>query len=275
MRSLRWLRGPDISIDAEIKSIQDNMSRSSTEKSSLKELLNIRYLKPLLISLGLMLFQQLSGINAVIFYTVSIFEHAGSSMNSNLSTVIIGVVNILSTFVANILIDRLGRKVLLLISTVFMFLSLISLGTYFYLKEVLSNEDKTGEWKEIVNDLGWLPLVSLMTYVVAFSLGWGPLPWLFVGEGLPNKVRGPGGSLVTVCNWTCGFLVTKTFPGMVSQLGAFGVFFMFACIMFLALLFTIFIFPETKGKSLEEIEEILTGKNKQNRNNSSRILKSK
>ena len=210
------------------------------------------------ISLCLMLFQQLSGINAVIFYSVSIFKMANTSLDSNLCSVVIGSVNICSTFIANLLIDKLGRKALLMISTILIILSLIPLGVYFYMMEVLAKQDKTGEWGATVADLGWLPLACVMSYVVAFSLGWGPIPWLFVGEGIPNKVRGPGGSLVTVTNWFCGFLVTKVFPGMIVAFGAYGVFFMFAFIMFLALLFTIFLFPEIRGKTLEEIEDIMS-----------------
>lgn len=84
--------------------------------------------------MGLMLFQQLSGINAVIFYTVSIFKMSGSTINNYLSTIIVGVVNLISTFLANVLIDRLGRKILLYVSSVLIVLSLVALGTFFYIK---------------------------------------------------------------------------------------------------------------------------------------------
>lgn len=113
---------------------------------------------------------------------------------------------------------------------------------------------------ELVEQLSWLPLVSFMIYVIAFSLGWGPIPWLFMGEALPAKVRGPAASLVTALNWSCTFIITKTFPGLVDALGPSNVFFLFSGIMVLGTLYAIFLVPETKGKTLEEIEDELSGR---------------
>jgi len=128
----------------------------------MKDLLGKTYLKPLLASLGLMFFQQFSGINAVIFYMVSIFEMSGSSVDSNVSTIIVGFVNIGATIGATLLIDRVGRKVLLLISDSLMIVCLSSLGTFFYLKE---------NSPESIEGFGWIPLASFMLFVIAFSLG--------------------------------------------------------------------------------------------------------
>lgn len=112
----------------------------------------------------------------------------------------------------------------------------------------------------MIESISWLPLVSFMVYVIAFSLGWGPIPWLFMGEALPAKVRGPAASMVTALNWSCTFIITKTFPGLVLKLGPSIVFFMFSGIMVLGSLYAIFLIPETKGKMLEEIEEELSGR---------------
>lgn len=122
-----------------------------------------------------------------------------------------------------------------------------------------STDDVTG-WKETVDNLSWLPLVSFMVYVVAFSLGWGPIPWLFMGEALPVKIRGPAASIVTALNWSCTFVITKTFPGMVELIGPSYVFYMFTGIMTFGTLFAFFLVPETRGKTLEEIEEELSGR---------------
>lgn len=115
-------------------------------------------------------------------------------------------------------------------------------------------------WEALVDNISWLPLVSFMMYVVAFSLGWGPIPWLFMGEALPAKVRGPAASMVTALNWSCTFIITKTFPGMIEALGPSIVFFMFSGIMVIGSLYAVFLVPETKGKLLEEIEEELSGR---------------
>ncbi|ROT66788.1 gastric caeca sugar transporter [Penaeus vannamei] len=275
--SLEWLRGSAADVDFELDAIQRNFEIAKQESSSLKDLFRRQYAKPFLLAMGLMLFQQLSGINAVIFYTVSIFKMSGSTINNYLSTIIVGVVNLLSTFLANVLIDRLGRKILLYVSSVLIVLSLVALGTFFYIKETAENamsvagtmnltagagnstDDVTG-WKETVDSLSWLPLVSFMVYVVAFSLGWGPIPWLFMGEALPVKIRGPAASIVTALNWSCTFVITKTFPGMVELIGPSYVFYIFTGIMTLATLFAFFLVPETRGKTLEEIEEELSGR---------------
>ncbi len=137
-------------------------------QNAIFDLMKRSNLKPLTISLGLMFFQQLSGINAVIFYTVQIFQDAGSTIDENLCTIIVGVVNFMATFIATLLIDRLGRKILIYISNVAMITTLFVLGTFFYYKNSGTN----------VDHLGWLPLASFVIYVVGFSLGMGPIPWL-------------------------------------------------------------------------------------------------
>lgn len=178
-KALQWLRGQQANIEAEIKGVVKSHKEAEKQSSNnqLFELLKKSNLKPLLISLGLMFFQQLSGINAVIFYTTSIFKDAGSTIDESLCTIIVGVVNFIAVFIATVLIDRLGRKILLYISDVAMIITLAALGTFFYLKE---NEQD-------VTNIGWLPLASFVIFVVGFSLGFGPIPWLMMGEILPGK----------------------------------------------------------------------------------------
>lgn len=170
-----------------------------------KEVFSASHMKPLAISIGLMFFQQFSGINAVMFYSVSIFELAGSSINSNLATIILGAVNIASTLVSNALIDRVGRKILLYASNFGMVISLGVFGLYFFLKQQ-AEHDADGNPPP-----GWLPLVALMVYVVCFSLGFGPIPWLMMGEIFPSRIRGAAASMATAFNWACTFVVTKSF----------------------------------------------------------------
>ncbi|XP_076051174.1 facilitated trehalose transporter Tret1-2 homolog [Oratosquilla oratoria] len=318
-QSLRWLRGSAWDVEEELYAIRANMEACAAEvgQTTARDLLRREYLRPLGISLGLMLFQQLSGINAVIFYTVSIFKMAGSSLDQHLCTIIVGVVNLLSTLVANALIDRLGRKILLYLSSALMVLSLAALSGFFLVRHfaaeavaalgpdpspavvlqaglsgiqltkvqeeevevvldsapaVLPNgtlafeEEEEGQedhalWLlTLSQDLSWLPLLSFMVYVVAFSLGWGPIPWLFMGEALPARIRGPAASFVTALNWSATFVVTKTFPGMVEHLGPHGVFFLYTGVMVLSLAFTVALVPETKGRTLEEIEAEMAGR---------------
>jgi facilitated trehalose transporter len=108
---------------------------------------------------------------------------------------------------ATVLIDRLGRKILLYISEVAMIITLFTLGTFFYYKN--SGND--------VSHIGWLPLASFVIYVIGFSTGMGPIPWLMLGEILPGKIRGSAASVATAFNWTCTFIVTKTFADIIGK----------------------------------------------------------
>lgn len=250
-KSLQWLRGKNAKIDNEINDIVLSDAETRADDTNIKELLSMKYMKAILVSLGLMTFQQLSGINAVIFYTVTIFKMSGSSVDKNLSTIIVGVVNFASTFLATALIDRAGRKVLLYISSVTMTITLAILGTFFYVEYNLKID---------VSTLGWLPLTCIMVYLLGFSLAFGPIPWLMMGEILPAKIRGSAASICTAFNWLCTFTVTKTFQNIIDAIGPAGTFWLFGSISFIGLFFVVICVPETRGKSLEQIETKMTGR---------------
>ncbi|XP_032529147.2 facilitated trehalose transporter Tret1-like isoform X2 [Danaus plexippus] len=258
-KALQWLRGKNTKIDNEMRDIALSDAEVDSDLK-FKDILKMKYLKSILIALGLMLFQQLSGINAVIFYTVKIFNMSGSSVDGNLSTIIVGLVNFISTFVATALIDRTGRKILLYISSVTMTVTLIVLGTFFYVRDTLHMN---------VTNLGWLPLTSVMFYLLGFSLAFGPIPWLMMGEILPAKIRGGAASMITAFNWLCTFAVTKTFHNILVAIGPAGTFWLFGCICFVGLFFVIVFVPETRGKSLEQIENKMTGTKARSRRMSS------
>ncbi|XP_068974265.1 facilitated trehalose transporter Tret1-like isoform X3 [Bombus flavifrons] len=250
-KSLQWLRGKGTDITDELSSVQKlhTDSERNVSQGAFMQLFKKNHLKPLFISLGLMFFQQFSGINAVIFYTVQIFRDAGSSIDENISTIVVGIVNFISTFVAASVIDRLGRKMLLYISAISMCLTLFTFGTFFYVKA--AGVDVTA--------FGWIPLMSLIVYVIGFSLGFGPIPWLMMGEILPVKIRGSAASVATAFNWSCTFIVTKTYEDIVSVIGPYGTFWMFGTIVLVGFVFVIVSVPETRGRSLEEIEKRFTG----------------
>ena len=248
-KALQWLRGKNADINNELnESIKSNHeSKKLSNNSSIGDIFSKINRKPLLISLGLMFFQQLSGINAVIFYTTSIFKMAGTSIPGEICTIIVGVVNFVSTFIATVLIDKVGRKVLLYISAISMIVTLTVLGTYFYLLQIEVD----------VQPYSWVPLASSVLYVLGFSLGFGPVPWLMLGEILPAKIRGSTASLATSFNWACTFIVTKTFVDILDILGPHGTFWLFGGICVIASIFVFVYVPETQGKTLEDIERRL------------------
>lgn len=164
-KSLKWLRGSDYDYSAELADLQAQYESEQKNKVSLVAALSRRStIKAMFISLGLMFFQQMSGINAVIFYTKDIFEAADTGIDSGLATIIVGVMQVISVFVSSIVVDKAGRRLLLLPSAVTMSLCTILLGVYFFMKD---------QDKDSVASLGWLPIAALCVFIILFSLGFG------------------------------------------------------------------------------------------------------
>lgn len=204
----------------------------------------------LFVSLSLMLFQQFSGINAVIFYTVDIFKSAGSTLDPSICSIIVGVVQVLMTFASAVLIEKAGRKILLLQSSIVMGICLITLGVYFYIKDGGSD----------VTAIGWLPLGAVVLFIISFSLGFGPIPWLIMGELFAPDVKGVASAIAVMFNWTLVFVVTQTFGPLNDSIGSAATFWLFASFMVLCTFFVAIKVPETKGKTNAQIQAILGGK---------------
>ncbi len=236
-------------VDLEITEIKESLI--SEKESKWADLLTPTVRPALIVGVGLAVFQQLTGINTVIYYAPTILLFAGleSAAVSILATAGIGVINVLMTVVAILLIDRVGRRPLLLIGLVGMVISLGILGLAFALPGLSSS-------------LGLLAVISLMLYVGSFAIGLGPVFWLMISEIYPLKIRGRAMSTATVVNWGMNLLVAITFLSLIQILGTPGTFWLYSVIGIGALIFVYSFVPETKGKSLEEIESIwLVGKN--------------
>lgn len=130
--------------------------------------------KAMFIAFGLMFFQQLSGINVVIFYTTTIFNDAKFELKPENSTIIIGVIQMIATFIATLTVDKIGRRVLLVLSDLLMALCTLTLGVYYGIK------DKNGD--DAVDAYGFVPLLSLCIFITAFSIGFGPVAWIMIGK---------------------------------------------------------------------------------------------
>ncbi|XP_042206693.1 facilitated trehalose transporter Tret1-like isoform X2 [Homarus americanus] len=243
--ALQYFRGKHYDVEPEMQLMRKTQEEALQNTVSLNELKTPYILKPLLISCTLMIFQQISGINAMLFNLSVIFEDAGSGLPEEVSTIIVGVVLVLATAVASILMDKVGRKVLLIISSAIMTLALVALDVYFY--EKYWNKD----WA--VLNLGWLPLVSFIVFVTAFSIGYGPIPWLMMGELFSLNVRGVASSIASMVNWTISFFITLIYEPMQVAIGPYGIYWFFAGCCFINFIFCILVVPETKGKTLQEI----------------------
>lgn len=244
-KSLQYFRGEDYNIQTELDTLRETVHEAQRNKAGFSDLSKPHIMRPLLISLGLMFFQQFSGVNAVLFNLGLIFKSAGSSLSSETSSIIIGVVQVVATLIASILMDKAGRKMLLIISSSVMTISAGALGYYFYEKKF--NEEFA------TDHLSWLPLLALVLFISSFSLGYGPIPWLMMGELFSADVKELAGSIATAFNWTLSFVVTSIFTSLQNTIHDYGVYWLFSGICALNLLFCLTIVKETKGKSLEEI----------------------
>lgn len=250
-KSLRWLRGRDYDYSGELSELQAQFDADRKNKTSLGAALARRAtIKAIFISLGLMFIQQMSGINAIIFYTQDIFEAAKTGIDSGVATIIVGIMQVISVFVSSIIVDKLGRRLLLLPSAIVMSICSILLGVYFY----MAKQDA-----DSVTSLGWLPIASLCIFIILFSLGFGPIPWMMMGELFANDIKGVAGSAAGAFNWGLAFLITRTFPDMSKAIGQGETFWVFAGFCILGIVFTFFFVPETKGKSLADIQRMLDG----------------
>jgi SP family galactose:H+ symporter-like MFS transporter len=229
---LKRIQGKD-NVEGEIKEIQDSLKK---QRGGRAELFNPLVKPALVIGVSLAIFQQVTGINTVIYYAPTIFQFAGitSASSAILATVAVGVVNVILTIVAILLLDRVGRRPLLLIGLAGMTFSLTLLGAVFFLPSLLSS-------------LGDLAVVGLMLYVASFAIGLGPVFWLLISEIYPLRVRGLAMSIASEANWGSNLIIALTFLTLVQVLGRSGTFWLYALVGIGAWIFAFLLVPETKG----------------------------
>ncbi|XP_030760388.1 facilitated trehalose transporter Tret1-like [Sitophilus oryzae] len=250
--AFKRLRGKDYDPSGEINSIRAELDRQEALKGEFwPQLKTPQGKKSSLICFMLMFYQQLSGINAVMFYSGAIFVDAGSTINPAYCTIIIGVVQVFATVFATWGVEKLGRKILLMLSDGAMAFSTFLMGIYFLLKEKKMVSDET------ITGLGWLPLLSLVIFIIAFSFGMGPIPWLASAELFPPAIMARMSSCAGMFNWFLAFLVTIGYAPVSNMAGAFTTFFIFTLVSASGVLFVLFVMPETKGKTFQEIQDEL------------------
>ena len=239
-KALARLRTPE-EIGPEVADIEQTTQKTSGNWKT--ELFRPSLRMPLIIGIGLALFQQLSGINTVIYYAPTIFKYAGfeSARASILAAVGLGVVMLCSHVVAIFLIDRVGRRPLLLVGIAGQIVGLAALGAAFHFKQLSSS-------------VGDIAVGSLVVYVACFAFGLGPVFWLLISEIYPLAVRGAAMSAATVANWAMNLVVAVTFLTLFHVVGRSSTFWIYGAITVCAWIFIYKLVPETKGKTLEQIE---------------------
>jgi sugar porter (SP) family MFS transporter len=239
---LERLRGPDDDIDEETEQVRQ-LGRHS---GGLRELLKPQVRPALTIGVLLAVFQQITGVNTVIYYAPTLLAGAGlGSSSAILAEVAVGGVNVLLTIVAVWLMDRVGRRPLLLIGTTGMLIGLLTVACAF-----LGGDQLTGSAAIVA-------IVGLMFFQGSFAIGLGPVFWLLIAEIYPLKVRGTAMGVATIANWGADFIVTISFLTLLDAISGVGTFLLFAFLTLVALIYFRIKVPETKGRSLQQIESEL------------------
>ena len=235
---VRIREAPDV--DLEITEIQTSLAQQ-TQRGTWSDLLHPHVRPALIVGLGLAVFQQITGINTVIYYAPKILQAAGfaSAAGAILATAGVGLVNFLMTIVAMFLVDRAGRRPLLLIGIAGMIITLAALALSFQIQS---------------NSLAWLAVFCLMGYVASFAISLGPIFWLLIAEIYPLKIRGLAEGSAATVNWASNLFVSLTFLTLLEKLGASSTFALYAFASIGSWLFSYYFVPETKGRTLEQIE---------------------
>jgi len=224
--------------------IDEILEHAQTGSGKIAELLRPMTMRVIFLGAGLAVIQQVTGINTVIYYAPTIFQEAGfqSAQASITATAGVGLVNVIMTIVSISLVDRVGRRPLLLSSLTGMLLSLVLLAIGFALGG---------------HGLKWIGVCSLVVYIASFAIGLGPVFWLLISEIFPLNIRGQAASIATTANWLSNFFVSLTFLSLLNGLGNVWTFLVYAVLSAGGLWYCFALVPETKGVPLERIERNL------------------
>lgn len=249
-RSLRWLRGKDDKlVELELSKL-NSCVKERGETVSLKQMLRATGTRrALIIGFVLAANLQFCGIFAILSYTVNIFQEAGSDLSPNVATILIGALQLAGSCVSSLLIDKAGRKILLLISNLCMATCLLILGGFFFFKNQGSD----------VSNFGWVPIGSLSVYIVALSLGLAPITFLMVFEIFEPRVKSRAITIIVSFLWFLAFLVGKFYTNLSDVLGIHGCYWTFSACCVLGAIFTVFSVPETRNRSYSSILTELSG----------------
>mmetsp|Transcript_15902 Transcript_15902/g.38495 ORF Transcript_15902/g.38495 Transcript_15902/m.38495 type:complete len:511 (-) Transcript_15902:346-1878(-) len=250
-------------VDTELQSLlQDARNSVGTAPAKWSDAFN--FPKPLVIGCGLVTLQQVTGQPSVLYFAPNIFKDAGFNNTAALASFGVGFVKLIATLVTVWRIDKYGRRPLLILGIAVMLASLVAVGFAFLYRECSQpNVDiRDCKQEDVSLPTGWaiVSVIALALYTAGYQVGFGPISWLMISEVFPLSVRGAALSIAAVVNFSMNVVVTAVQPTLLSAITPSGVFFTYAILCVVSLAFVATVVPETKGKTLEEIETLLTGR---------------
>lgn len=251
VRALRQMRASGSAADRAQKEIEAGAASRAGQQQEVSalELARAPNLWPVGVAMGLMVAQQTTGITAVVFFASTILAAAGEGLAASAS-VFLGAINMLGTVVGIYCVAKMKRRDSLLLSTYGVVGALLVLAAFFWAREA------GGAAMQLANSLYLMPVVALVAYMLCFAVGWGPVPWVFLGEGMPSQVRGKAAATVVAVNWASAFVVTKTFGWSLATLGSAATFLSYAAFTAAAAALLRPAMPETFGRSTPEMDKI-------------------
>ncbi|XP_044727454.1 facilitated trehalose transporter Tret1-like [Chrysoperla carnea] len=263
--SLKRLRASACNVTQEVEQMQlfrekNNCKRLQTWNEIFEALKKPSTMKPFFILTFYFLMYQFSGVNIITFYAVEIFQKSGVSINKYLATIILGVTRVIFTIVGCISLRKYGRRPLTFISCIGCGLTMLGLGTYMFFLD---------KWTSTNTEpiLTWIPLACILLFTTTCTVGFLVVPWVMIGEVYPQEIRGIVGGMTTCCAHMSIFVVVKTYPMITHLIYRYGAFWVYGCISLLGTIVLYVYLPETKGKTLQEIEDYFCGRTESLKNN--------
>ncbi|KAK5856557.1 hypothetical protein PBY51_008144 [Eleginops maclovinus] len=249
-KALQWLRGKHYDTQVELSDIKQSIN--TQPEVTWSQLATPVYYRPILISVGMRFLQQLTGITPILVYMEPIFSKSKVSLPARFDAAIVGAVRLVAVATAAFLMDKAGRKALLYTSSMLMFGSSLTLTIISH-----TTSCPPGPFPPNLtpaNSAGLIPLISTIVFILGYAMGWGPITWLLMSEVLPLVTRGVASGLCVAVSWLTAFALTQAFVHLVEDHSLFVPYLFFTVVCVFCLLFTAVCIPETKGRSLEEIE---------------------
>lgn len=248
LKRLRWMKD----VEKELLRLTDDVNRQVSESGTFKDLFVIpTNRKALLISIAIRGCQQLSGLSAFAVYTQYIFDQAGGHLSSTMSAIIFTAALVLSISGFAFIVDRFGRKPLMIFSNFTCFVVLLIVATYFYIAQ---------ETEIDISHLKWIPLAGMVSYIILCSSGLGILPTLMLGELFSASIKAKALCILNICFAIYVLSVSKLYQALSHHFGMFVPFYLFSACCLLGVIFSYYYVPETRGKTLEEIQQTLRGR---------------